>query len=315
MQITPASLAAMFYSFDQRFQAGLTSAKPWSGAVATEVPSAGESLTYPLLDKIPRLRKWLPNAERVAQNASLRGYSLVNDDYELTVEVDRNKIEDDAYGAYAPLMEMMGQQSALWPDDLVGAVLQGGAAATALTYDGQPMFSTTHPVNMDDASKGTYQNLRAAAFALNAVNYNTVRAEMASYNGADGKPLGILPDTLVVPPQLEQAGRQILNADYIAPVGAFGQNAAGQLQTNTLKGSASLVVVPQLANEPTAWYLLVAGMAIKPFVFQRRKSPAFQQFTDPNAPDVFKRRKYVYGCDARGAAGYTLPFLAYRCVG
>ena len=86
------------------------------------------------------------------------------------------------------------------------------------------------------------------------------------------------------------------------------------MQSNTLKGSADILVVPQLANEATAWYLLVTKLPIKPFVFQRRKSPTFVQYTDPSSPDVFKRRKYVYGTDARGAAGYTLPFLAYRAL-
>jgi phage major head subunit gpT-like protein len=86
------------------------------------------------------------------------------------------------------------------------------------------------------------------------------------------------------------------------------------MQTNTLKGSADLLVVPQLANEPTAWYLLVTNLPIKPFVFQRRKSPTFQQYTDPGSQDVFKRRKYIYGTDSRGAAGYTLPILAYRAL-
>jgi len=315
MQITPASLAAMFFSFDQRFQSGLTSAKPWHTGVATEVPSAGESLTYPLLDKIPRFRKWLPSSERVANNASLRGYSLTNDDYELTVEVDRNKIEDDLYSAYGPLMEMMGTQASLWPGDLVASVMQNGAAATSLTYDGQPMWSTSHPVNMDDASVGTYSNLNAAAFALNAANYNTSYAAMQSFNGADNKPLGVQPTLLVVPPQLAQAAKQLLNTDWISTSAAFGAVAASAPSQNTLKGSADLLIVPQLSNEPTAWYLMATSMPIKPFVFQRRKSPTFQQFTDPNAPDVFKRRKYIYGSDARGAAGYTLPFLAFRNVG
>jgi phage major head subunit gpT-like protein len=314
MQITPASLAAMFFTFDQSYQKGLTSAEPWHTNVATEVPSSGESVTYPLLDKIPRLRKWLPNAERVAQNASLRGYTLSNDDYELTVEVDRNKIEDDLYSAYLPLMEMMGTQSALWPGDLLTSIMQNGAAAASLCYDGQPFFSTAHPINIDGTVSGTYSNYSASALALNAANYNTARSNMAAFQGADGKPLGILPNLLVVPPQLEQTGRQILNADFIAPTAAVGGNAANVMQTNTLKGSADLLVVPQLANEATAWYLLVTNLPIKPFVFQRRKSPTFQQFTDPTSPDVFKRRKYVYGTDARGAAGYTLPILAYRAL-
>jgi phage major head subunit gpT-like protein len=59
-------------------------------------------------------------------------------------------------------MQMMGVQAALWPGDLVAAVMQAGAAAGSLCYDGQPFFNASHPVNMDDSSLGTYSNLNSA---------------------------------------------------------------------------------------------------------------------------------------------------------
>lgn len=315
MQILPANLAAMFYAFNLQFNEGMKFADVWHDKIASETTSTAESLIYELADRIPKFRKWLPSQERVAQNASLRSYALVNDDYELTIEIDRNKIEDDLYGAYNLAIQQMGTQSKLWPGDMLATIMQGGAAATALCWDGQPFFSTSHPVNYDDASAGTYSNYYASGKALTAANYDAVRSAMRSIKGADGRPMGIGNKLLlVVPPQLESAAKQILNSEFIAPAAAVGMNAASAVQTNVLKGTAEILVVPQLSNEATAWYLLDTGMPIKPFVFQLRKPPAFQAFTDMNSPEVFKRRKYTYGADARGAAGYTLPFLAVRAI-
>jgi phage major head subunit gpT-like protein len=50
-------------------------------------------------------------------------------------------------------------------------------------------------------------------------------------------------------------------------------------------------------------------------VFQNRQNPEFVSKDDPTDDNVFMRRQFVYGVDARGNAGYSLPFLAYKCVG
>lgn len=71
---------------------------------------------------------------------------------------------------------------------------------------------------------------------LNAANYATARSALSSMKGDFGRPLGIMPNLLVVPPSLESAGRKILNSE----------NAAGG-ETNEWKGSAELLVVPWLA--------------------------------------------------------------------
>jgi phage major head subunit gpT-like protein len=310
-QIIPANLQAAFLEFNLRFNQAMTFAPIWWDKLAYEQPSVGESVTYSLLDKIARLRKWLAGQPRAIQNASLRSYSLVNDDYELTEEIDRNKFDDDLYGNFAQLFTQMGEQAARWPDDMLATALQAGAAAGSLCYDGQPFFSTSHPQNID-APATTYSNLNASGLALTAANYNTQRAAMMSYNGADGKPLGIIPNLLIVPPQLEQAGKQILNTDWIAPGTGFGAVAANAPSQNTLRGSADLLMVPQLANEPTVWYLAMVTSSIKPLVFQKRKAPVFQMFTNPTDPEVWKNRKYMFGTDARGAVGYTAPFLISR---
>jgi phage major head subunit gpT-like protein len=71
---------------------------------------------------------------------------------------------------------------------------------------------------------------------LNATTYATARAAMQSFKGDYGRPLGISPNLLVVPPALESAGRKLLNSEL----------ASGG-ETNEWKDTAELLVVPWLA--------------------------------------------------------------------
>lgn len=71
---------------------------------------------------------------------------------------------------------------------------------------------------------------------LNATNYATARAALTGMKGDFGRPLGVMPNLLIVPPTLESAGRKLLNSEY---------GLAGE--TNEWKGTAELLVVPWLA--------------------------------------------------------------------
>jgi phage major head subunit gpT-like protein len=71
---------------------------------------------------------------------------------------------------------------------------------------------------------------------LNGTNYATARAAMSSFKADGGRPLGLVPNLLVVPPALESAGRQLLNSE-------FGTGGI----SNEWRGTAELLVVPWLA--------------------------------------------------------------------
>lgn len=71
---------------------------------------------------------------------------------------------------------------------------------------------------------------------LNAANYAIARAGIQGMKGDGARPLGLVPNLLVVPPSLESAGRKILNSE----------SASGG-ETNEWKGTAELLVVPWLA--------------------------------------------------------------------
>lgn len=318
MLINKANLDAIFITFDLRYQQAYEETPNWWQQVASLAPSTARETHYGWIGRLPALREWL--GERQIRNLQSRGYVLVNRKFEDSVGIPRTEIEDDQIGVYNQWMDGFGRAAKVWPDQLLTEALRSGNSL--LCYDGQPFFHNAHPVDVDVTGGTTFQNNfdntgtgGGVATALTFANYQLVRQTMMSYVGEDGLPLGIVPDLLVVPPQLEAQGEQILNMTSIAPAAALGANAASVQQQNPLAGKARLLVNPWLAADATTWYLMDTKRAIKPFVFQLRNSPEFTFMNKPDDPNVFLRDEYLFGVRARGAAGYSLPFLAARAKG
>lgn len=87
-----------------------------------------------------------------------------------------------------------------------------------------------------NAGYGFWQMAWGSKQTLNAANYAAARAAMGGMKGDYGRPLGITPRLLVVPPALESAALKIVNNE----LGANGE-------TNEWKGTAEVMVAPWLA--------------------------------------------------------------------
>lgn len=154
MIINTAALTALRTAFNAKFKNGLGQATSMYAQVATIVPSTTKSNTYGWLGKVPNMRKWV--GERVIQSLSEHSYTVENDDYELTIGVDRNDIKDDNLGVYDPLFTEMGAATAAHPDQMVFAAYKAGWDEEC--YDGQSFFDTEHPVIGADGKKTLVAN-------------------------------------------------------------------------------------------------------------------------------------------------------------
>lgn len=298
MQMTPAALQAAFYNFLTTFQSGYGRISPWSKPLTLEVPSTTAENRYPWMAAIPKMREWI--GERVIQNMASRAFAIANRDFELTLGIKRKDFEDDQLGQWAPMFGMMGEQAARLPDDLITALLKD--AENQDCWDGQRFFDTDHPVKVSDPAMGTQSNLFTGS-ALSRATFNTVRTTMRTYKDEDGRILAINPRILIVPPQLEQTAKEIVVADTVP-------NAAGTAsQTNLNKGDATVMVVEDLADRPTEWYLADLAKPMKPFIYQVRKAANFVRKDAETDDNVFLRGEALYGIDARGNAGFGLPLL------
>lgn len=294
MIINQANLSSLYKGFSSIFKEVFDTASALYPRLATEVPSTSRQEEYKWLGRVPRMREWL--GERVIQNLSAYSYTIKNLDWEATVAVDRNDVEDDAVGIYTPMVRALADAAATHPDELVFDLLAGGF--TNVSYDGRPFFDTAHT-----AGSGPAQSNKSTA-VLSATSYATARAAMMSLVDENGKPLNVVPDLLVVPPQLEKAALEILRADL---------DVNGS--SNIYKDSVDLVVAPYLAGHPTAWYLLDTKKPVKTFIFQRRKAPVFVAKDSPDDENVFMKKEFLFGVDSRDNAGYGLWQLAYGSDG
>ena len=142
MLINSGNLRTLYIAYSAAFKDGLGMAKPTWDKVAMRIPSTTRTQEYGWLGQFPRVREWL--GERQVNNLSQYAYAIKNRDFENTIGVDRNDIEDDNIGIYTPLFTEMGRATLSFPDELVWPMLNAGL--TTPCYDGQPFFSATHPV-------------------------------------------------------------------------------------------------------------------------------------------------------------------------
>ncbi|MPM49963.1 hypothetical protein SDC9_96697 [bioreactor metagenome] len=189
---------------------------------------------------------------------------------------------------------MLGQSAAAHPDELVFGILKDGFAVKC--YDGNPFFSTNHKIGEKTVSnKGTAK--------LSLESYSAARSAVMSLTNSKDRPLNLVPNLLVVPPALEGMALTITKSEFI--------NGS----TNTMKGTAEALVVPQLAGKDDAWYLLCTARPIKPLIYQSRKKAKFVGLTNETDANVFFKKTYIYGADSRGNAGFGFWQMAYGSDG
>lgn len=156
MDTSNSALAGLFKGFNTSFNKGLNTARTYNQEIAMRVASTGREETYGWLADMPKIREWI--GDRNVHNLKLHGYTIRNQLFESTVAVNRTAIEDDQYGVFGPILEKMGRDTAVHPDDLVFTLLAQGFSK--LCFDGQYFFDTDHPVvnNKNETSASNMQD-------------------------------------------------------------------------------------------------------------------------------------------------------------
>jgi phage major head subunit gpT-like protein len=150
MIVTSATLTALRTGFSKHFQDGQNGVEPQFLKIASVIPSTTATNTYGWLGEWPGFREWI--GDRVHKSMKERDYTIANKDWESSVDVQRNHIEDDQLGIYDPMFKEAGRATKLFPDELVFPIL--GLGETTTCYDGQYFFDTDHPVNAEVDGSG-----------------------------------------------------------------------------------------------------------------------------------------------------------------
>ena len=296
--ILPADVAALNVAASMQYQAAFAAVAPWYQTLATQISIGTTSARFPFIPDQDVMRQWV--GARVVRDVEAQVFNVIPAKFEKTVQIERDDYLDQQMAGFQMAMANMGTAAAKWPDQRVVAEI----IANNVCYDALSFYNLNHPLDPAGVQANT------GTLALTAANYAITREAMLAFTGADGMPLSVNPNLLVVPPQLERQGKEILIADIITDPGGVG--TAGVSNVN--KGSASLMVLPELAVAAGTWYLFDVSKPIKPYVFVLREAPIFVSKQSPDDDEVFWNDRLTWGVQSRGEAAPTLWHLGYRQV-
>ena len=297
MIINSGTIREAFQSFNTVFNKAFQEMEAQYPRVAMEVPSETRDESYAWLGAVPSMREWI--GDREIKSLTAYGYSIRNKDFEATVSVPRNDLEDDCIGVYKPMFQDLAYSARRHPDKLVFGLFPRSFKEKC--FDGKPFISDDHTPAVEgtkvkpQSNKGTYK--------LTPDSYGAARTQMMCLVNDQGEVMNIVPDLLVVAPQKEAIARTILMANEI------------HQEVNIYKGTAELLVVPELAPNPEQWFLLCTKRPVKPFIFQNRRKAQLIAKDSPSDDNVFFKKEFIYGVDSRCSAGYGLWQLAFGSTG
>ncbi|WP_043588979.1 Mu-like prophage major head subunit gpT family protein [Geminisphaera colitermitum] len=296
MIITSATLAKINKGFRSLYLEAFQGGAPRVASYAMRATSQSAEEVYGWLGSVPGMRELI--GEVVIRNLIEHAYSIPNKEFESTIAVKRSAIERDKLGVYTPLFQAMGTAARQHPDELLANTILGGFEKPC--YTGKPFFAANH-----EPQKGKTKFSNVGTKKLSAVNFRTARENIKSRLNADGRPMNLGLDlVLVVSPKNEALGREILVAELV-----------GGGNTNVDKGTARLEVWPQLAGTPDAWFLFEVGYPVKPFIHQVEVETEFQSLDNPADSHVLLKKEYLHQSYGRYNTGYGLPELVYGSDG
>lgn len=209
-----------------------------------------------------------------------------------------------------------------WPQWAVSEVLR----SNPVTYDGQPLFSTTHPVDGKNAANGTFSNSFsggthtlsiAADGATNAQRIATACAAIRKLKGPNGKPRGLRASRIFVPPALEMAASIALESTFVGGTVGSTELTAAQRRLNL-----DLVVCDEIGAEypggsDAVYYLgvdsVIGGqMGIGGVIYGEREP--FTIEAQPKSWSLESIDAFAWKAKGRNVAAPGHPFLIFKCA-
>jgi hypothetical protein len=201
-----------------------------------------------------------------------------NYEFAMGIQVERRLVDDDQYNQINRRASNMADafQTTRETDAanvFINGFTDGGTnrmGASTNGADGVALLSTAHPHSPANTNS-TQAN--EATLALNIDNLDTTRQAMRNFTDDQGLLLGINPDMLLVPPELERTATQIVAERAIYEPGS------AQYDVNMFAGRFRPVVWNRL-TDGNAWFLIDSVLMKQHLIWQNRINPEFAQAED-----------------------------------
>ena len=247
----------------------LEAARAWPSnraLIASPATSAGKEETYIGLGAHPMPVK--ARGEVQVRGLNEKGITIVNEDWEVTLGVSHNAINDDRVGHVLPWMSSAGMRFEQHMDKRCFQALDAGDAATyGLCYDGNEFFDAAHA---DSGAEYTTAQSNVGALTLNLDNLNTTWVLAKALKDARGEFVDMPFDLLVVGPALMVVASQICDNN-------LAYDTANR-EINPYEGQFRYIVNPNMSA--TAWVIACSLLPEKPIIFQLREAPKMTVWDD-----------------------------------
>lgn len=300
MIVNHANLDALFRGFKVVFDDTLKGTPSQIDKIATRVPSQTSKQDFPIAALVGTMREWV--GDRVVQNIAAWKPTIENKNFELTVAVDRNAIEDDQYGVYEPALRSLSEQAVLHPYEEALSWIGSDAFTGDDGFDGAKFFSAAHTWPGGEYTTAQ-DNLTDEVLDAAAV-WTGIQA-MRGFRNPAGQPIGSYPNVFLCATDLLQTARELFLVKYDAE--------GAERSTYGLFEKDNIIDDPRISSG--CWMMLDCRHAIKALINQRRKEPEFVALTSPTDEPVFSRREFQYGVDYRGRVVGIAWWLAYGSDG
>mgnify|MGYP001174196175 CR=1 FL=1 len=258
-------------------------------AAEVAMTGANERLVDTGASPMPKRSKTGLTLQGMVERAKL----VVAQDWDITVGISYNAVQDDRTGELMDKARAAGGNFNRHLDKLVFEAINSGASITedfGACYDNLSMFSASH---IDDGAQYQTAQSNVNTLALDATNFKTVYVASSLRMDDQGEQTGFMPTLLIVSPALEYEAAQLTGNRQL-----FG---TPNNDINPYYGRLQHIVVPWI--DSTAWYLAAAAEAHKPMIVGMRQRPFLQEaWFDPDKEDggwyffkFFARYSVTYG--------------------
>lgn len=197
-------------------------------------------------------------------------------------------------------------------NEIIATLLEANAVQL---FDGKAFFAGDHPCNIFDASVGTFDNdITGAGTDSTIANLKLAKQYFRDIKAPNGKSLGLRMTHVMVPAELEEVWRDILDRDMVLDsLTTAGTTGFGPLP-NRHKGTVKLVVSDELTNA-LQWYPLALNKpGMLPWVVQDDGAP--EEIINDKSSEMYKSTlKIGIAMIKRANGGLLLPQCIQRWAG
>lgn len=242
--------------------------------------------------------------EELPQDRVFQGYSTTyhSKKYGILLATSQEVIDHEKYDSLSKNPKKMGRAVATTCEIVSAAVFN--TAFSAAGSDGQPLFSTAHPLLSPGSSgidgAGVGKNLLAVAEDLSASSLKDMLTLMRKTVDTSGNNIMLTPNRLLVPPELEFIAWEILHSAYLPDTPNNNLSSVGPESNYRIKP-----IVWNYLTDSNGWFLLSDNVEHDMYFFWDKQPEVKSQMefkTDVALSRILTRFTVGYS-DWRGVCG------------